>query len=535
MYKQQSCLARAEFAQPPRIVFPANGKARQLATSIKSSTRPAPATSRQSSHRRHHYRRLVNFVLAIVVALVSGALVLYILHQTPANLENLAVVSQRLKHDTLRRSASATNRWKIDNGATIAQPTTPKTNNDAPTIGKISEESKPATSEQLPENDVPANTADTALATAVASPPVGNQDNQPGTPPTSTPTDSQPAAQNVANSPLSEQIQTNTSPRTVKEAFTQLNKMASAPVPAEIASLIATYRDEQNKTRLTRLRRLEEIGNHGSRAAAAIPFLHDLLLGHDTEVRSTVFKVLEKIGQPSVPTLVAILEGMKKQNEFASDRVSPRDKLAYHAIISLGQIGNAANVAGSTLLNLSVQSSAVFHYRQCFSEPGTSRNYTKTAPKDDTEKEFQAPDATYFDKEALLALRAIHADPEKTIPGLVKLLETNTDRLIELERAKKLDRNKRSASVESLKKHLAEQCATALAMLNEASSTSLPKTVVSPACTLLERGYAKKESITLLGHLGTNAKDALELLRLHLTSPELGLPAEEAIALILRE
>ena len=113
MYKQQSCLAHAEFAQPPRIVFPTNGKNQQLATGIKS-----PAKLRRPGHRRHHYRRLANFVLAIVSALASGALVLYLLHQTPANLENLAVVSQRLKHDTLR---NATNRqtlkmgWEMEN------------------------------------------------------------------------------------------------------------------------------------------------------------------------------------------------------------------------------------------------------------------------------------------------------------------------------------------------------------------------------------------------------------------------------------
>ncbi len=318
-------------------------------------------------------------------------------------------------------------------------------------------------------------------------------------------------------------------PRTLKEAFQRLDSLVTDPIPPEVAALIAVFRDEENKTRQTRLRKLLEIGRYSHAAAPALPFLRQLLLDCDLEIRGVVFEVMEDIGTPSVPTIIDILRIMQDPTDFAADRSGPRDKLAYRAIASFGRInGSNTKDASIVLLELCIQSNAVFHYRQRFREPVTAPKSSKSVEVD---QECLAPDATFFDKEALLALRAMRANPEEITPGLVKLLDTNVFRLSELDKKEK-QRNERRQGVESLKKHVIAQSTTALEMLGE--SGSLPKTLVPPTCALLKRKQSAEECIKVLGKIGPDATDALELLRSQLPDPKLGLVAEEAIAQILR-
>jgi len=311
-------------------------------------------------------------------------------------------------------------------------------------------------------------------------------------------------------------------PRDLSAVFAELDRKESSKIPAQIADLIAIYKDVEKKhARVTRLKALRDLGGYGHKAASALPFLRTLLLEDDVEVRRTVFAVLTDIGKPSVPTLIAILEAMKDPGNFAADPFHKNNtsSLAYLAMASLAKIGDDAKGATGILLELSVRSDNAFASYVGFRNGGGRIRYQPT-------------EASSLSHVAFDALGEVNSDSDTITPGLIKILKTS------LHRYERFRESKGSAS-HDIRVDLVRESSRVLQRLKDIGST--PKELVPLAKGLFE--MAKEDelwtgpevcelTIGLLGRIGPGASGALPLLTSKLDDERLGKLAEEAIAAI---
>lgn len=323
-------------------------------------------------------------------------------------------------------------------------------------------------------------------------------------------------------------------PLTLRERFEFLDARAGDAPVGKLARLIADYDNKAELARNTRISALREIAGFGAEATVALPFLRRVLLDEDLEARGIVVEALVNIGEPSVPTLVAILEAMQQPFNFRTD-LSLRSKPEYsplvlQAIRALRAIGPRATDAVPILVKLSVESPASFKNRVDMHDPPSVRGRP-------TSSWF---DATSFDNETLKALSTIGPDPRVIRDGLLQVLDTNSRRLA--------DSRSRPAlrapdvfpgvlpgralpdSLESPIARLTDNCVAAMAMLDQMER--LPAKSLPSLRKLLETGCASSQVIDLLTKVDAEAKTILPILQPLLDDRVLGKDAENAIAKI---